>query len=77
MIAQHLDAIAATVEILRAQIAAARQTIPSASAVPQETMPARCHGIPGAQCAIRDEEARRPLMGGVVVCVGCQERLTA
>lgn len=76
LLAKHLDAIAASLQLLLAQVEAARHalTIP-APATSAPSVPDRCVGIPEERCVLRDPDAGRPLMGGVTVCVGCQERL--
>ncbi len=81
LIERHLDAISASVALLTAQIDAARHALriaaPAQAGQAAVTLPARCVGIPEAQCVLRDDAAGRQVMGGVTVCVGCQERLTS
>ncbi len=67
----HLAALEAQMRLALAQIDAARHSLKTAPST--ETV---CVGVSEGQCAKRDPGARVALMGGIVICAGCQQRLT-
>lgn len=70
---RHLDVIAATVALLAAQIQAMSQ---ASSDAPVAALPDACRVVGPDRCARVSEDNGTRMMGGVVVCGGCQERLS-
>ena len=73
---RHLDAMAASLALLSAQIEAMRHALGEITPVDVLNRPESCRGVEADRCVHLSPEAGTRLMGGVVVCVGCQERLT-
>jgi hypothetical protein len=73
---RHLDAIAATLQLAQAQIEAARHALTLHVEQPAPERPERCVGTPDEQCALKDDSAKRALMGGAFACTGCGAQLT-
>jgi hypothetical protein len=77
VIQQHLDAIAASMQLTLAQIDAARHAIRMTAPTTAPAHPPQCEGIPEEQCAFKDDGAKRAVMGGAYICTGCAARFDA
>ncbi len=83
VILKHLDAIAASLSLLQAQIEAARHAVQIAAPIPKVSTPGRvstCDGIPDVHCARMNEDAvlSKASFGDptAAVCRGCGEKVT-
>lgn len=77
IVLKHLDAIAASMTLLNAQLAAARHAIAIEVPIPsaRPSLHARCAGVSTEVCALQDGEWNRAKANfgdpNLVQCVGC------